>query len=538
MAERTLSIEDAAAAAEAPPLLTIEDAAGALEPSGAPALATPTAGTVEASEPAKTAPVAPKGGGGGKPSNWSALWEVPAAMLTGAVAQPISGLAGLAATALPGKEGSGAETVQKVRGALSYAPQSGAAQTVLEYAAKPFEMLKEGAGWVGEKAGSVVGAPIAGRAIGEFVGEAAPQVYPLAKGLGKLRAGAAEPSLQAKNVAAAREAGYTVPPSLDPEAGLLARATEKFAGPKSVAQAAAEKNQAVTHDLLKKDLGIPKDQPLTMEALEKVREQADKVYDDVKNYSKPIFATQKYFNRIQGLGKDLDKVLDDFPELLSSSEIRDLADTMSKAKMSPAAAVEKLRDLRSKAKINYRSAERPEKRALAEAQTEAANALEDLLDVNLRQGGKRELMKSFKDARTRIAKTYDVESALNETTGEIDPTALGRLLKQRKGQQMSGGTEQVARMARAFPGIARPPSVAFNPAWIPWRTAIAATGHPYLAGGLGVLSTARRAAGPLVTGSPYQSGALGLIPATGRYGLVEPSMMKGIGPEPTPEEQQ
>jgi hypothetical protein len=60
-------------------------------------------------------------------------------------------------------------------------------------------------------------------------------------------------------------------------------------------------------------------------------------------------------------------------------------------------------------------------------------------------------VEAYRAARTRIAKTYQAEKALNETTGNIDAAAYAAMLKGKK--PLTGGALQVAEFARQFPRL-------------------------------------------------------------------------------------
>lgn len=85
----------------------------------------------------------------------------PAAMMaSGALAEPVAGLAGIAGTMMPGEEGQGAEFVEKTREALTYEPKSYGGQAAMEGIGEALttgttgKVLK-GAGELYEKAGDV-----------------------------------------------------------------------------------------------------------------------------------------------------------------------------------------------------------------------------------------------------------------------------------------------------------------------------------------------------------------------------------------------
>jgi len=86
-------------------------------------------------------------------------------MLTGMVAAPVSGLAGLVGAALPGREGQGADWVRSVNNALTYQPVTQGGKTAQEAISYPFRKFAEGADWAGGKATDLTGSPAIGTAV-------------------------------------------------------------------------------------------------------------------------------------------------------------------------------------------------------------------------------------------------------------------------------------------------------------------------------------------------------------------------------------
>jgi hypothetical protein len=81
-----------------------------------------------------------------------------------------------------------------------------------------------------------------------------------------------------------------------------------------------------------------------------------------------------------------------------------------------AAAVEKIKQLRTAADDGFRSGNTD----IARASRSAAKALEDALEGHLQTIGQPDALQAFRQARQQIAKTYTVEKALNPASGSID----------------------------------------------------------------------------------------------------------------------
>lgn len=252
-----------------------------------------------------------------------------------------------------------------------------------------------------------------------------------------------------------QQAGYVAPPAqARPSWG--ARLGEAMAGKASVAQAAGEHNQTVTNTLARRALGLSDDAPLTVDTLSAIRANAGRVYKQVADTGE-IAADNQFLDDLSNIGRSAEEIAKDFPDadVAASKEIGDLTNSLLRDKFSAKSAVEYLKELRSQASSNlsYQASADPAKRALGMAQREAAASLEDLIGRHLVQQGQPELAGSFDQARKLIAKTYSVQSALNESTGNVVANALGSQLK--RGKPLSGQLELAARFARAFPKATR-----------------------------------------------------------------------------------
>jgi hypothetical protein len=86
---------------------------------------------------------------------------------------------------------------------------------------------------------------------------------------------------------------------------------------------------------------------------------------------------------------------------------------------------------------------------MADAKIGAAKILESLIDYNLPSAEARE---AFVKARTKMAQTYDMESATNFGTGQIDPNVFAKLVS--KGEPVTGVVADIGKIASNFPDIA------------------------------------------------------------------------------------
>lgn len=205
--------------------------------------------------------------------------------------------------------------------------------------------------------------------------------------------------------------------------------------------------------------------PITRQSLNAIRAREGNVYAAVKA-SGEIASDQQYLNDIASLSSDVDSIITDFPDLAQAghhgqgpgilsgvSEIKTLQDGLRRDKFTANSAVELVKKLRREASANLAwNVNDPARAALGRAQKEAAGIVEDQVIRHLHATGKGQLAADFDKARTTIAKTYSVESALNEGTGNVVATKLASQLRNHK--PLSGGLELAARFASAFPKAA------------------------------------------------------------------------------------
>jgi hypothetical protein len=373
--------------------------------------------------------------------------ETLATLASGAVAQPLAGLAGIGASFIPGAKA--ADVVEKVQNTLTYAPKTARANKALSAIAYPFEKLAQGASYLGEKLGGEFG----GMA-GQVIGEAAPMFLPI-KGL---KAGRASPEIQALRARsqAAREAGYKVPPAMAGDTSTIGNVAGGIGGKIKTQQEASLANQEITNNLVKKDLGVPEDTQLSPEVLARLRREAGAGYADIKNLPGKFRATDEYIDSLHAIGSEVVELSKKFPDIASHKKIRKLITSLAQPEISPKDAVNLIKQLRADSKINYRS-DKPANVQLADAQYKASGLLEDMIESNLQGLGKPELLDRFRAARTQLAKIHNIDKIYNETTGTVPARRLGALLD--KNTPLTGGMRTAAEFGRSFEKAAQTPEM-------------------------------------------------------------------------------
>lgn len=269
----------------------------------------------------------------------------------------------------------------------------------------------------------------------------------LGTAIGQRIAGPAVPDNVRQSVDAARSAGYVIPPA-QAKPTMFNRALEGFAGKASTAQNASTKNQAITNELAKKAIGAKE---LTAEGLAEVRSAANAAYDKLGQVG--AFQEDDAFRTaLQKAGNTSAQMRKDFPELVNS-EVDDLiAGLSSRGEFDSQSAIEAIKQFRFNGSAN-RAAQDPAKKALGKAQLQIAGTIEDLIDRNLQAAGAQDLLGNYRSARQTLAKVYDIEKALNPSSGNIDAAQIAKSLK--KGRPLTGELQQIGDFASQFPKAAQ-----------------------------------------------------------------------------------
>lgn len=257
------------------------------------------------------------------------------------------------------------------------------------------------AGVVQDKAISTAVGGVTG-AVGQVIGNA------LTNNLANKTAQAAtqkgQNSVRDATLAQAQAAGYVMPKSsVNPT--FVSNRLEGVAGKAALKQEATARNQLVTNELARKVLGLSSDTPIDEAALNSFRSSVSGPYQEV-------------------------------------------------AALNPraASAWERLREVRAESKLYWNHANRtadPASVKKAQALDQTAETLENLIDKVATRAGKPDLVPRLREARQRLAQSYDIEKALNPATGDVSARVFGKMLND--GKPLSGELETIGKMALAFP---------------------------------------------------------------------------------------
>lgn len=321
------------------------------------------------------------------------------------------------------------------------------------------------------------------------------------------------PTVQAQKAAAA---GFKIPPNMASDhPDIVSSLASGIGGKERIQQSASAKNQARVNDLGAADIGLPQGTRLTVQDLENVRKDAGQAYEAAKTAPITVLPDKAWQEGISKIDQNGKAVREQFGDLVKNPKIDQLVEKLSGMEQtSPEAAVDLAKSLRYQASANLKDYGSPEKLQLGHAQSKAANEIEMLLERNLHAAttamgpltgqNLTQLVQDLRDARQTIAKTYDIQDALNPATGNMDARVLGSKIN--KGKPLTGGLKDAGDAALAFPK-AMMPSEKFGGAQahtaLDWLTLLAS--HGKTAG----LSLARPAVRGALLSSPYQNALMG-----------------------------
>lgn len=272
------------------------------------------------------------------------------------------------------------------------------------------------------------------------IGAAIPTVGKLASML----RGAPQTPQMADAIQKARDLGYVIPPT-QANSTLLNKTLEGMAGKISTAQNASAKNQEITNKLASKALGLPEDTFISPEVLTNIRKTAGEAYENLK-LSGTVKTSPKFIQALDNIKpyQDAIQASRDFPSK-TANPIIEVIDSLKRPNFDVNSAVSKINILRNDADLAFRQGDK----ALAKANKDASQVLENTIENHLANTKQTDLLDKFRDARTLIAKTYSVEKALNPASGTIDAKILANQLKNKK--PLSSELKSIAEFNLQFP---------------------------------------------------------------------------------------
>jgi hypothetical protein len=392
-------------------------------------------------------------------------FEVPSTILTGAVSAVAGPAAGVFETIKSGKYGTaegveiGQKRAKEVMKSMTYQPQTAEGRRNLEALGEVLgsEALRPLQGAIGLPASSIPVQSIrpalqyGKNIIGE---EAALAAQPITKALdARAAAKAAERTAEsferAPQIDAAKDAarlGILLDPAIS-NPTFTNKAKELGVDPIDLHNNFSQQNKTKWVSVAKKEMGLPETVSLTSsKPFEQARAQAAKPYENIRKIQ-TLTPNPEVITKIEGLydtGLIGGKTSENAIKALTQDAIEKISSGMTGQKV-----LDSLSDLRKKATKTYNSnAATPEMIDVADVRMGIANALEDLIEANVRRP---EELTAFRKARQEMARSYTYEAATDISTGLVDPQKLKRMLD--KGIPLSGDAEAMARIAGIYPEI-------------------------------------------------------------------------------------
>lgn len=256
---------------------------------------------------------------------------------------------------------------------------------------------------------------------------------------------AAANALVDANTKLAREAGYAIPVSQSNPSSLIANTLDIAAGGRpKMAQAASLKNQPVTNRLAAESIGLPVDAPITLPAIDQVRKAAHAAGYQPISTAGTITPGPAYEAALDNIVKSTKSASNSFPGAVKN-DIPALIDKLRVKQFDAGDALQMTQVLRDQASVAYRAGDN----ALGKANKQAAAALEDAIDDHLSATGAADALKNFRNARKLMAKTFTVEKALNNETGDISAQRIAAELT--KGKPLTDQLLAIGKMGKLSP---------------------------------------------------------------------------------------
>jgi hypothetical protein len=253
----------------------------------------------------------------------------------------------------------------------------------------------------------------------------------------------------------AQAAGYMVSPSkINPSK--INNLMESIAGKAATLQEFAIRNQEITNALARKAVKLPANAPLTEAALEKIRYESAAPYREIESIAKQAKADLDVIN------KKIDLTATnrhEYEVLLSDPQkVREMASLSTRA----AANIKELKEARFKANENYTHYHRSGDPAALERARDFEKSARDL-EVKVHRAamdiGRPDLAKQLHESRVKIAKTYEVEKALNLGDANVRAPVLGRSIDKKGVRAITEELALIAKFQQTFPSMAREASL-------------------------------------------------------------------------------
>lgn len=278
------------------------------------------------------------------------------------------------------------------------------------------------------------GGGVAGKFVGDKVAQFANNKYNALKN--KLSEKAAKNAQIDNTAKETLETGWQLKPSQVGKGSVL----ESISGKYKTNQALGLKNQEVTDRVARRAIGLDETAELSPEQLQSLRNNAyQRGYKPLEQQG-VIKVDEQYLDDLDAIVKDYDIMKKDFPDM-NFDDIQKVVDDILSPEFGPKSAMESIKLYRQNAKDAFRKGDT----GIARAYKKAADALENQVERSISNS---QLLDNFRAARQYIAKTHTIEDALEQSTGRVDATKIGKQLE--KGKPLSGDLKKIGKAGSAF----------------------------------------------------------------------------------------
>lgn len=272
---------------------------------------------------------------------------------------------------------------------------------------------------------------------------------------------AAPNQVRADTIRRAQEEGYKFSPS-EAGAGMPGRALQTMTGGRLHDEVANYANQGVTDQIARRQLGLPRDTPLTEQVMRQMMDDTyQNAYGPVRGVGQ-IPSMPGFRQAMQDISNN-HGIAASFPDA-RQPDITALVNAYNVPQFDSSHAVDAIRGLRQAAKDAHRTG----RGDLGEAQRQIATALENNIEEYLtaqqQQGilhgvvrnnrltaiNPQQLIDDFRQGRQALAMQHAVDDSLVEGAGNVDATKLAQQMN--KGVPLTDGLRTIAETAN----VARP----------------------------------------------------------------------------------
>lgn len=249
---------------------------------------------------------------------------------------------------------------------------------------------------------------------------------------------------QIEAAAEAQRLGLVIPPeNIQPTMG--PKMWSSVAGEAGL-QKLAKTNESTIRSVVLNELDLPADRQLNGKAaFNEARAKISQPYNEIRSLP-TMSANANILSSLEALRPDASLIATD----VSAKRINALVDRAVNKVSQGIDGTEILRDikkLREEASTIYgNKASKLEARDRADASIGIANTLEAMIESNIANP---QLLQQFKEARTKMAKSYAYEKATDFNTGKVDVSKLSRMTA--KDNALTGDIASLAKVAGNFP---------------------------------------------------------------------------------------